>query len=60
MTDRELLQQIFATLGDVDQKLRIARNRVSDEHLNSGSSDVAGLIIMIRGHLGSDEPSKTE
>lgn len=60
MTDKEMLEQVLARLGSIDQKLKIAKSRVSDEHLNSAYTDVAGLIIMLRSHLQSAKPPAAE
>jgi hypothetical protein len=60
VSDQELLERVLAILGGVDQKLKIAKSRVADEHLNSAYTDIAGLIIMIRDHGRRPEPPTTE
>jgi hypothetical protein len=55
MSDKELLGRALAILGGIEHKLKVAKSRVTDEHLNSAWSDVAGLEIMIRNHLRSSE-----
>jgi hypothetical protein len=60
MSDKELLERTLAILLGVDQKLRTVKARIADEYLNSAWSDVAGLAMMVRSHLGNAEFSEEE
>jgi len=50
-----MLERALAVLATVDQKLKVAKSRVADEHLDATWSDVAGLEIMISSHLGKTD-----
>lgn len=59
MSDKDMLERALAVLATVDEKLKVAKSRVTDEHLNSAWSDVAGLAIMISTHLRRTDPPET-